>query len=98
MMRIRTAMAYSLAAVAFWSAAATGVAAANGLAVEPPPRDPATLIAPVPIAGAGDIASGSGNRQGFDPGPYPNLEECERARARYYDPSQLECVPVRGNR
>ncbi|WP_280330884.1 hypothetical protein [Nocardia wallacei] len=42
------------------------------------------------------MASGSAERfQKPDPGPYPNMEECERARARYYDPSQLECVPVR---
>ncbi len=44
---------------------------------------------------AGHISSGSfGNEPGFDPGPYPSRDACERARARYYDPSQLECVPA----
>uniref|UniRef100_UPI0024566270 hypothetical protein n=1 Tax=Nocardia wallacei TaxID=480035 RepID=UPI0024566270 len=51
---------------------------------------------PPPPPPAAPVASGSAERfQKPDPGPYPNMEECERARARYYDPSQLECVPVR---
>ncbi|QIS21648.1 hypothetical protein [Nocardia terpenica] len=60
---------------------------------------PVTLIsipggAAHPESIAGYVSSVSAGQQDFDPGPYSSLEECEQARERYYDPSQLECVPV----
>uniref|UniRef100_UPI0024577EE3 hypothetical protein n=1 Tax=Nocardia wallacei TaxID=480035 RepID=UPI0024577EE3 len=62
----------------------------------PPPRPGGGGGGGRPPPAAAPVASGSAERfQKPDPGPYPNMEECERARARYYDPSQLECVPVR---
>ncbi|MBB5916035.1 hypothetical protein BJY24_004947 [Nocardia transvalensis] len=48
-----------------------------------------------PSAITGRISSGSVDSEpGFDPGPYPSWDACEQARARYYDPSRLECVPA----
>lgn len=90
---VSTGAALSIATLAVWSTAAMGVTAA-----QTPETVPATL-APVSSsvrAIIGNIASGSASAQqpGFDPGPYPDRQSCENARARYYDPSQLECVPV----
>ncbi len=88
---IRYAVAAALAGTALWSAAIPGTAATH---------DPSTLVPNASRSEArtivGQVASGSAGRYQLpDPGPYPNREECEKARAKYYDPSQLECVPVR---
>ncbi|PXX57633.1 hypothetical protein DFR70_11761 [Nocardia tenerifensis] len=93
---IRSTMTYSLAGAAVWCAMVTGVSAAQPLDSEP--VAPGTTALARVMYTAGDVASGSADRLRFDPGPYSSMEECERARARYYDPSQLECVPVHGNR
>jgi hypothetical protein len=91
LIRSITSAAFTIAGLAVWSAAAMGVSGAQTLEQG---SDPALLrsVAAGPIAG--NVASGSAQQPGFDPGPYPNLDACERARAQYYDPSQLECVPV----
>ena len=86
--------AISIATLAIWSATALSAAAA-----QPPGQAISVALARVvssvqPIVG--NIASGSASAQqpGFDPGPYPSWQDCEDARAQYYDPSQLECVPA----
>lgn len=77
--------------------AGTSLAAATPLLVT---EAPAALISTAADAGhpstiTGHIASGSvDDEPGFDPGPYPSWDACERARAKYYDPSRLECVPA----
>ncbi|AFT99483.1 hypothetical protein AW168_10720 [Nocardia brasiliensis] len=85
--------AVALVGAALWSAAVPATAIAQS-------DDPSTLMPNASRVEArtivGQVASGSAGRYQLpDPGPYPNREECERARAKYYDPSQLECVPVR---
>ncbi|RDI52828.1 hypothetical protein [Nocardia mexicana] len=81
----------ALAGLALCSAALAGVSTAG----MPVVTDAVVLTSPAGVGAiAGPVASGSAQRPQFDPGPYPSLEDCERARARYYDPSQLECVPV----
>lgn len=52
---------------------------------------PAALISAAqvttrPRSVADYIASGSAHRPDFDPGPYPDRDTCEQARARYYNP------------
>ncbi|MBF6174886.1 hypothetical protein [Nocardia blacklockiae] len=76
--------------------AGTSLAAA---APVPVTAAPAALIASTGtgrLSGVtGRVASGSvAAEPGFDPGPYPSWDACERARAKYYDPSRLECVPA----
>ncbi|MFJ1460635.1 hypothetical protein [Nocardia sp. N2S4-5] len=95
MTTFRSAAALTLAGLATWSALHAGAAAAQGPALADPISLTAVAAGPDGRA-ATPVASGSAERfQKPDPGPYPSMEECERARARYYDPSQLECVPVR---
>ncbi|BCK55313.1 hypothetical protein [Nocardia wallacei] len=93
MSTFRAAATVTLAGIAVWSAMSAGAAAAPVLVS----TDPVSMRVAAPGGhAAAPVASGSAERfQKPDPGPYPNMEECERARARYYDPSQLECVPVR---
>ncbi|WP_043663430.1 hypothetical protein [Nocardia vulneris] len=86
---------YSLAAAVVGTALCSAAVPATAAAYEP-----STLVPNASRSEArtivGQVASGSAGRYQLpDPGPYPNREECEKARAKYYDPSQLECVPVR---
>ncbi|MEU0870747.1 hypothetical protein [Nocardia brasiliensis] len=74
----RYAVAAALAATALWSAAVPATAATP---------DPSTLVPDASRSEArtvvGQVASGSAGRYQLpDPGPYPNREECEKARAK----------------
>ncbi|MQY17702.1 hypothetical protein [Nocardia macrotermitis] len=90
--KLPVAVGVVLAGVVVWSVAAEGVSGAEGVAG-------VSQLAPIVpgvvggIAGAIGSGSASPNRD-FDPGPYPDRDSCERARARYYDPDLLECVPA----